>query len=352
MNWREEYNRKLTSPEEAVKEIKSGDTVMLAHSVLGPYTLCQALGKRKDELERVTIDQTAPTFPQPWFEAGYEKAFLPVTRFISGFARHLVEEGRLGVHLQDTCFAARQIAERELRHGRLIFMLRISPPDELGYCSFGQMLWYAPLQVEEADVVIAEVIPGLIRTSGENYVHVSQIDKFIEAEPLFASPEEIKQTVGLVIKDDKERLLAEIIGATVAGELVRDGDVIQIGAGAISGATAAFLVGKNDLGFHSEILPGGIMDLVRQGVMTGRTKKIHRGKLVVTACMGVTEEDLALIDGNPMVELYRVDYVNDPRVISQNDNVVAVNNALAIDLSGQVASDSLGVQMYTGAGGN
>jgi len=350
MNWQEEYKRKLVSPDEAVKEVKSGDVVTLGHTTTAPYSLCQALGRRKDELEGVTINTIGTIVPEPWFEPGYEKAFRLVSKFLSPFERPYAAEGKIETLILANSMAARQIGERR-REGRHVYMRIVSPPNEHGYCSLGEAIWYAPNQIEHADVVLAEITPGLIRTYGENYVHVSQIDKFVDADPTFNRNDLISNRMGMEIKDDKERAVAQTIGELVTGELVRDGDVLQIGAGTISVAIASYLHDKHDLGFHSEIIPGIIINLVKEGVITGRTKKVQPGKAVASACFLVSNEDLAFVNENPAFELYRVTYANDPRVIASNDQVVAINNALAVDLSGQVASDSFGPRMYSGPGG-
>ena len=350
MHWEEEYKRKLVTPDEAVKEIKSGDTVSLGIATSAPYALCQALGRRKDELEGVTINTIVTVIPEPWFQPGYEKAFRVVAKFLSPMERGFADRGEIETLLLANSMTLHQFGARKL-DSRKVYMCIVSPPDQHGCCSFGEMLWYAPNHVESADMIIAEVTPGLIRTYGENHVHVSQIDRFVETDTTFKHDVSLTKKIDMVIKDEQEQMIAEIIGATVAGELIQDGDVIQIGAGSISGAIAEFLHDKNDLGFHSEIIPGGIVKLMKEGVITGRTKKNHKGKVVAAGCFGNPKEDLDYINENRSVELYRITYVNDPRIISANDHAIAINNALAIDLSGQIASDSLGPGMYSGPGG-
>ena len=350
MHWKEEYKRKLVTPDEAVKEIQSGDIVCLGIATTAPYSLCQALGRRKDELEDVTINTIVTVISEPWFEPGHEKKFRVVAKFLSPMERGFAKRGEIETLMLANSMTLPWFGDRKPKNRR-VYMRNVSPPDQHGYCSFGEMLWYAPNHVESADVILAEITPGYIRTYGENHVHVSQIDKFVETDASLDQDTTLTKKIDMEVKDEEEYKIAEIIGSTVARELIRDGDVIQIGAGSISGAIAEFLHEKNDLGFHSEIIPAGIVDLIKKGVITGRTKKNHKGKIVAAGCFGVPKEDLDFINENPAIELYRITYVNDPRVIAVNDRAISINSALAVDLCGQIASDSLGPGMYSGPGG-
>jgi len=351
MDWKEAYKRKLVTPEEAVGRIKSGDSVRLGWGISAPYTLCHALGNRKDELEGVTILNSFRIIPQPWYEPGYETAFSLVDTFLSSVDRPYANKNRVDFLAIDAMLTCRRYTDRRPEGKRQVYMRQLSPPDDHGYCSFGEAIWYAHDAIKNCELVIGEIVPGLIRTYGENYVHVSEIDFFVEADPSFKHDPKDTKRGGMVLENEKELEIATVIGTTIATDLIKDGDVIQIGAGAVSGAIAGLLHNKQDLGIHSEIIPGGIVDLVKEGVITGRTKKANPGKVVATSCMGVNQEELSFIHQNPMFELYGAGYTNDPRVISLNDNVVSINNALAVDLTGQVASDSLGPRPYSGVGG-
>jgi acyl-CoA hydrolase len=214
------------------------------------------------------------------------------------------------------------------------------------------MIWHALDHIENSDLVLAEVNPKLIRTYGENYVHISQIDRFVEIDPsLGPNEQDTSKVIGYAVKDRAETEIAEVICTVVATDLVRNGDVLQTGVGSISGAMFAFLHDKHDLGIHSEVIAGGIIELVKEGVITGKTKRINTGKIVATAITGLSAEEMAFVNMNPLFELHRASYVNDPRVISKNDQVVSINNALVVDLSGQIATDSLGPLPYSGPGG-
>ena len=224
-----------------------------------------------------------------------------------------------------------------------VFLVTVSPPDAQGFCSFGDQLWYSREWVKKSRLVIAEVNPLAIRTGGDNYVHVSQLDYLVEQPepipPFRMSPE--------VAPD--EQATAEKIGALVAS-LIRDGDTFQIGLGSVSMAAGPYLQEKNDLGVHSEILTSAMVDLYKRGVITGKHKTLQPEKLVATG-MFVDPEDYAFMDENPVVELRDAFYTNNPTVIAQQKNMVAINNALAVDLTGQVTAEAFGTQMYSGVAG-
>jgi 4-hydroxybutyrate CoA-transferase len=198
--------------------------------------------------------------------------------------------------------------------------------------------------VAAARVVIAEVQEDFIRTSGENYIHVSEITHF--AEPT-TPPAALPPTA----RNDEEVAATEVICTLVATELIHDGDTIQIGLGSVSSPLGMYLDNKNDLGIHTEVIPGGIARLVQKGVITGKYKTVNPGKVVASAFIGVLPDELAIIDGNPNFELYDFTYTDDLRILVNQRNYVAVNNAMAVDLGGQACSESIGPFMYTGSGG-
>jgi 4-hydroxybutyrate CoA-transferase len=137
----------------------------------------------------------------------------------------------------------------------------------------------------------------------------------------------------------------------IANELINDGDTVQIGLGSVSSPIAMYLEHKNDLGIHTEVIPGGVARLVQKGVVTGKYKTVNPGKVVASAGIGVFPDELAIIDRNPNFEFYDFTYTDDLRLLVNQKNYVAVNNALAVDLGGQACSESIGPYMYTGTGG-
>jgi len=152
-------------------------------------------------------------------------------------------------------------------------------------------------------------------------------------------------------RNEEEMTATEIICTLVANELINDGDTVQIGLGSVSSPLAMYLDNKNDLGIHTEVIPGGVARLVQKGVITGKYKTVNPGKVVASAGIGVFPDELDIIDHNPNFEFYDFTYTDDLRLLVNQKNYVAVNNALAVDLGGQACSESIGPLMYTGTGG-
>jgi 4-hydroxybutyrate CoA-transferase len=176
------------------------------------------------------------------------------------------------------------------------------------------------------------------RIGGDSYLHVTDIDYFVPTE------EPLIELQPPIIGD-----LEKAIGRNVAS-LVRDGDCLQLGIGALPDAVLGFLEHKNDLGIHSEMISDGAMKLVEAGVITCKKKTFRHRKIVITFAMG-TREFYEWLNENSIVESYPVDFTNDPFVIAQNDNMVSINSAIAVDLQGQVAADTLGPKQFSGVGG-
>jgi acyl-CoA hydrolase len=168
---------------------------------------------------------------------------------------------------------------------------------------------------------------------------------------LFCIGEQPTGNLPIPPRTEEETMVTEVICSLVAGELVQDRDTVQIGVGTVSAALGVYLGDKHDLGIQTELVTGGIAQLVRDGVVTGKYKTLHREKVVGSACVALPEEDLRLIDGNPVFELYDFGYTDDIRMLMRHRNLVAVNNTLMIDLTGQVCSETIGSKVWTGVGG-
>ena len=338
-DWRQRLGERLAPPEDAMARIGSGAVVAIAPFQGTPYALCDALAKRLAEVNDVHIYHPVALFP--WFEAAAGE-FTLHTWFAQAGEREAVNRGLV----EYTPFArweSGQVPEAYAEEPDF-FLLSVSPPDEQGNCSFGPGVWFSPTMIRNANVVIAEVHDDFIRTGGENSVHLSQIDHFTEAT---SKPRRIT----LPRRKDEEIPIVEVTCAIVAADLIRDGDTLQIGVGTVSAALAPYLKDKVDLGVHTELITGGIAELTRDGVISGRRKTLHPGKVVGSALAAVGRDERDIIDGNPLFELYEFSYVDDLRIIMQHDNMVAVNNAIMVDLTGQVAAETIGTRIWTGTGG-
>jgi len=339
MRWSDEVRDKLMDARSALSVVKSGDSVVVAPFTCTPQTLCRALYERRREIEKVRVFHPVALFP--WFQD--DPAGLSLSTFFATEAdRAHVNSGDVE-YFPVTRWTADSLPPAFPREPD-VFLVAVSPPDKHGYCSFGPGVWFSPTYVEQAQHVIAEVREDFIRTSGTNFVHLSKLDALVEAGPA-------PQKVELPTRRDEDVAVVEVVCTLVASELIRDRDTIQIGVGTVSAALGLYLRERQDLGIHTEIITGGIAELVRDGVVTGRFKTLHRGKVVGSSLAAIDRAERVLIDNNPVFELYEFNYVNDVRVILQHENMVAVNNALMVDLTGQVASETVGSRVWTGAGG-
>jgi 4-hydroxybutyrate CoA-transferase len=202
----------------------------------------------------------------------------------------------------------------------------------------------SPTIIGSAKLVVAEVHEDFIRTFGENYVHVDQIDLFVESQhdtPATPGAEPSEEEISQV----------EAICTTVGVELINDGDTLQMGVGTVSASLGSFLDFRNDLGVQTELITGGIADLVERGVVNGSRKAIHKGKVVGSALTSLPPDELQAIHENPAFELYDFGYTDDLRRLIQLDNFVTINNAMVVDLTGQVSAEAFDHRMYTGVGG-
>ncbi|MGE0826010.1 MAG: acetyl-CoA hydrolase/transferase family protein [Candidatus Binatia bacterium] len=345
MKWQDTYRDKLLTVKQAAGMINSGQRVLIGLGTLEPQYIANALCDRWQELRDVEILTSNAMKPYPWFDKERRSAFKIQVGYLSAISRPLYQEKRIEYSINTVYSPAKW-----LEPGRSapmmeadVCLLTLSPPNEQGFCSFGEQLWYSRAWVRSSRMVIAEINPLLIRTGGDNYVHVSEIDYLVE------QPEPIRPfSISPVVAPD-EREAAEKIGALVAS-LVHDGDTIQIGLGSVSMIAGLYLRERNDLGVHSEILTSSMIDLYKRGVITGKQKTLHPEKLVATG-MFIEPEDYPFVNNNPVIELRDAFYTNNPAVIAQNRHMVAINNALAIDLTGQVTAEAFGPQMYTGVAG-
>lgn len=220
-----------------------------------------------------------------------------------------------------------------------VALIQTSLPDRHGYMSLGISVDIVKAAVENTAIVVAQVNAHMPRVHGDTFVHVSDVEFLVPFdEPLL----EFKP----IVPDE----IAQKIGAYVA-RIVQDGDTIQVGYGSMPNAIMASLQGKKHLGVHTELLTDGIVGLMKTGVVDNSRKTIDRGKIIASFCMGM-RETYEYIDDNPVVEFRTIDYTNDPLIIASQHNMVAINSALQIDLTGQSSSESIGKYFYSGIGGH
>jgi 4-hydroxybutyrate CoA-transferase len=333
--WKEKYMDRLTTAAEAVKVVKSGDRIVLSHACGEPRVLPGALVARAGELRNVEIMHMVPMGPALYTQPAYAESFRHVALFSGAHTREAIWDNRAD-------YIPYFFSQIPLLFETLlpvdVAMVTVSPPDAGGFCSLGVSVDYTKKAVECAKTVIAEVNPSMPRTHGDSFVHVSELDYMVEVdEPI------------MELKGGDTTEVEKNIGKYVA-ELIEDGCCLQLGIGGIPDAVLAHLTGFKDLGIHSEMISDGVKDLVEKGVVTGKRKTIHKGKIVVNFLMG-SRKFYEWLDDNPMIEMHTADYVNDPYVISRNRNMIAINSAIEVDLLGQVCADTMGPKQFSGVGG-
>ena len=350
MGWQEDYERKLVAPEEAVQAVKSGDRVCFVQG-MEPLELGLALAARIGELKDVNISVRTPGRDFGWYDPGWEESFAIEVGFPLPLVRQMIAEKRCDIAIGSLGFLFH--GEEKERQTDVVF-LELSPPDHNGYCSFGASVWTKKSEIRAAKITVAEVYDHLIRTYGENYIHVSEIDYFVK-HTATEKKARSKRTSGFtdlmgrqLQPGEVEKSIAEHVSS-----VVKDRDTIQIGIGLAAEwcAVLGTFNDKQDLGWHSEATPRGIIKLIREGVFTGKYKTLHKDKAVATACGGGTSEDMAFVNMNPLFELYPAEHVLNVGVIAAHDNMVAINSAVNIDLTGQISAESIGPRIISGSGG-
>lgn len=338
MTWTEQYKNKIVSPKDAVKAIKSRDRVFLTGNCSVPVKVLGALVDRANKLHDVEIVQALTIGPADYVKPELEGHIRVNSMFISHNTRKAVQEGRAD-------FTPVLLSEYTLLFKNRILpldvaLVHLSPPDEHGFCSFGVEVGLSKTPAESADIIIAEINEQMPRTLGDSFIHVSKLDYIVPVD--YELPE-----FGMGSGEPSDSI--KRIAAYIA-ELIPDGATMQMGIGAIPDAVLNFLYDKKELGIHTELFSDGVIELVNAGVLTSANKTLHPGKIIAGFVLG-TKNLYKWIHDNPLIELHRTEYVNDPFVIAQNEKMVAINSAIEIDLTGQVCADSIGPKFYSGVGG-
>jgi 4-hydroxybutyrate CoA-transferase len=327
---------KLTSAEQAVKLIKSGDHVYVHGGVATPQTLLQAMVNRSDELENVYIHHIHTEGFADYADQKYKGIFKSRVFFIGNNMRKAIDIGRaqyIPVFLSEIP----QLVRQEILPTD-VALINVSPPDIHGYCSLGATVVEMVAVIEKAKTVIAQINPHMPRTHGDGLVHLRNFDAMVEVyDPIisFEAPE--------------PNQIEKKIGEQIAS-LVEDGATLQMGIGGIPNAALLALKDHKNLGVHTEMFSDGVIELVKRGVINNRLKKVHPHKIVSTFAMG-SDNLYAFIDDNPEINLIDCAFTNDLSVIRQNPKVTAINSAIEVDMTGQVCADSIGTRMYSGVGG-
>ena len=396
MDWQEEYKRKLRSPEEAAKLIKSGDVVMaMGGSTDQPKIMQQAIFDRRDELKDVYVLHGCPLRDPGWLSPGAEDSFkVDLTGYIGPIGRASVNERRTGFIPVSWAFTLKAY-ERPGEHRPIDWdLMVVSPPNKHGFCSLGHALWFKKDMMRRSKRIIAEVDENVMWFYGDTTIHISEVDYFVEYTPPMIPDEELPKALAGVEPEEKRKKIeeytkqllpnmrptvlgvlmlmdahgidsiAETLGLLpcveaepVAGYvnmLLKSRDCFQIGQGSPSAFLPRFgaFAGKEDLGHHTEMTARGVGNMIKEGQVTGKYKNFYPGKAVFSALDGLSPEELEYAVENPRFELYRTSWVTSIAVVATNDNMVSLQNGISIDLTGQINSESIfGGIMLNGPGG-
>jgi len=335
------YPDKCLPLEEIFKHIHRGNHIFISTACGKPQYLVSALTRFVDENPKALIDTEIfhlwTLGVAPYAEEKFKKNFRLNTFFIGDNTREAVNQG-----LADYTPVFLSNVPALLHHGleRMdVALIQTSPPDKQGYVSLGISVDIVKAAVERSLIVIAQINTRMPRVHGDSFLHIRDITYIVPCD-------EALLEYHPSVPDD----IAAKIGSYVA-RIVQDGDTIQVGYGSMPNAILESLSGKKNLGVHTELLSDGIAELMRAGVINNIRKSIDRGKTVATFCMG-TKETYDFIHDNPAIEFRTIDYTNNPLVIASQKNMVAINAALQIDLTGQSTSESIGSTFYSGIGGH
>jgi len=334
-DWPQRYSEKIKTAREAVACVQPGQRVYIGSNAGEPQTLVEALSAREDLLD-TEIVHILTLGVATYAEPRLGRCFRHNAYFIGANVRQAVQEARADY----TPIFLSEVPAL-FRSGRVpidVAMISVSPPDAHGFCSYGVSCDIGKAAAESAKLVIAEVNMQMPRVLGDCFISMRDIDIAVPSDrPILEAPQAKLDEVSIRI------------GRHIAN-LIEDGSTLQLGIGAIPDAVLTCLDDFKDLGIHTEMFSDGVIPLVEKGVITGAAKTLHRGKIVMSFCMG-SQRLYDFIHNNPSVECHPSEYVNDPFVIAQNDKMVSINSAIEVDLTGQVCSDSLGPQFYSGIGG-
>ncbi len=317
--------------------LQSGNRIFIGSHAAVPTTLIDNLIANAKQLHDIEIVQVYTLSDNKWVKPEYQQLFKVNALFIGGDqVRQAVAEGRADY---TPCFFSdipSLFSDDILPLDAALIM--VSPADQHGYHSMGVSVDIVSAAAKAAKKVIAQINPAMPVTYGQAFIHQDQIDAFIEAEqPLPEMPAPVLDEV------------TERIGQYVS-MLIEDGATLQLGIGKICDAVLRYLGNHKDLGIHSEMITDGVMELINKGVINNRRKTFHPGKTVTSFCMG-SQKLYDFVHMNPHIGFYPSEYVNSPANIARNDNMVAINSAIEVDLTGQIVSDSIGHQFYSGIGG-
>ncbi|WP_108424981.1 acetyl-CoA hydrolase/transferase family protein [Flagellimonas amoyensis] len=327
---------KITTAEEAVSIVKSGDRVFFQGAAMTPNMIIDALCDRHGELENVEIVSIHTEGEARYTTAPCNTSFKLNSLFVGGNVRKFVNEFR-GDYVPIFLSEIHLLFRRKILPLDVAF-IQVSPPDKHGFCSLGVSVDVTLPAIEMAKTVVAQINPQVPRSHGDGIIHIDRIHFAVEVDqPIHEhEPTEISE-------------VEQQIGGHVAS-LIEDGATLQMGIGNIPNAVLSNLGNHKRLGIHTEMFSDGVLPLIQQGVITGEEKRVKQGKVV--SCFAVGSRALYdFVDDNPLCDFKEAAYTNDTAVIRKNPKVTAINSAIEIDITGQVCADTIGSRQFSGVGG-
>lgn len=334
MNQLLDMESKRKTPEDVLGYIKNGDDLIVPLANGEPVVLLDTIEKHAERFSGVRIHQMHALKERDYIYGKFGDHLRHVAYFLSGASRKAFLAG--ACELVPNHFHEVPRLLRETTKASMV-LASVSPMDEHGYFSLGTQADYVASFIGRVPFFL-EVNPNMPRTFGANQVHISQVLGYIEVDyPLHEAKEP-------EITDIDRQIAAHVV------ERIQDGATLQAGIGAIPNAIIGFLNNHKNLGIHTELLTDGVVELAEKGVVNGIEKKTHTGKIVGTFALG-SKKLYDFIDENTGVEMLPVDYVNDPRIIAQEDNMISINATTEVDFMGQCASETIAGRYYSSSGG-
>lgn len=326
-----------TTADEAVKIVQSGDRIYVQAAAATPKILTDALAKRATELRGVEVSHILTSDYAAYADPSLRESFYVNSFFLSSNVRHIIKEGNGSYTPVFLSELPRFFYEKIVPIDGVF--ISVSPPDRHGYCSLGVSVEACWAAIKHARYVIAQVNENMPRTFGDTSIHISEITYLVPHNSPLYGLEYAERTSGV------EEKIAENVA-----QLIEDNSTIQVGIGSVPDAVLKKLSNRKHLGVHTELLTDGVVDLIEKGVVTGQKKTINTGKVVCTFMFG-SKRLYDFAHDNPIIEVRESKYTNAPAIIAQNTQMISVNSAIEVDITGQVCADSIGTKMYSGIGG-
>lgn len=337
MNWKSLYKEKLVSVEDAAGLVKSGDKIWLPGATSLPIDIMKEVDARRDQLHGIKIVSGLMFHSFEFLKSDIKNDIQYYSSFLGPVERAMLKDGNVNFIVNQFSQLAQVIQEK---HPCNLAIFECSEPDENGYMSYGPAGSLANAKAKDlAETIIVQVNKKTPYVYGSDaHIHVSEVDYICEQS------RDLVEVFSIDPDDDESKIAAFIV------DEIEDGSTIQLGIGGISDAIGKFLGGKKDLGIHTEIYTNSMVELTKRGVIGNTKKNIHQGKSVIATAIG-DKQLHQFIDKNDSIEARAASYVNDPNIIGQHDKFVSINSTLAVDLTGQVCSETIGFTQYSGTGG-